>query len=402
MLVAAFLGLAIALPFLVPLKPLFPGLESQLSIALGEPVRFEGLRAGLLPHPYLEARAVSVGDDRALRATRARLYPELLSLFEATTFIKLTELDEVTLDRNAIQRFFGEGNSREGGLQRIRLGHVRASHVRLEVLAGKLGEFDAEADLNRDNRLINFALTSSEGKMKFEAVPASRALLLTFSAQDWKPPAGPAIAFDRVYAQGALSEGKLAISEFTAGLYHGNVRGGLELTWGDAWVISGRVQMSRVDLAPLLQALQSPLPVRGSLDSELHFALGAAKPEQLAESLKLDGRFKVGDGVLTGFDFPSVIQGASSQGVRGGQTRFEQFSGNLQSGSGYRFTNLHLASGKNARGSELNVGGNIAVDGNGRITGAMNVELKGASTALGSTVQTAGTLDDPVLLPPAH
>src|SRR5208337_92111 len=106
-----------------------------------------------------------------------------------------------------------EPNAREGGLQRIRLGHVHASHVKLDLLAGKFGEFEAEADLNRDNRLTNFALTSADGRTKFDAVPASGALLLTFSAQDWKPPVGPAIAFDRIYAQGALSDGKLAVSE---------------------------------------------------------------------------------------------------------------------------------------------------------------------------------------------
>jgi hypothetical protein len=393
------LALALALPFLLPLKPWFPDLETQLSDALGEQVRFDGLRAGLLPRPYLEAKGVRIGDDRALRATRARLYPDLMSLSAPTVFIRLTELDEVMVDRSAIRRFFSERDATKGGVQSIRLGHVHASHVKLDLLAGNFGEFEAEADLNRENRLTNFELTSADGRLKFDAVPASGALLLTFSAQDWKPPVGPPISFDRLYAQGALSDGKLAVSEFTAGLYRGDVRGGLELTWGKTWAIAGRAQISRLDLHPLLEVLQSPLPVVGTLDSELHFALEAADPAQLSDSMKLDGKFNLANGVLRDVDFPSVIQGAGSAGVRGGQTRFEQFTGNMQVGNGYRFTNMRLTSGKNVHGSELTVVGNVSVTAAGQVGGAMSVELKGTTTTLGSTVQTGGTLTDPVLLP---
>jgi uncharacterized protein involved in outer membrane biogenesis len=271
---------------------------------------------------------------------------------------------------------------------------VRASHLKLDALAGKFGEFDGEADLNRDNRITNFGLTSSDGRVKFEAVPASRALLLTFSAQDWKPPIGPAVTFERLYAQGALSDGKLAVSEFTAGLYGGDVRGGLELTWGSAWGVSGRAQLSRLNLDPMLQALQSPLRVKGTMDGEMHFALEAQDPAQLADSLKIDGKFKLANGVLSDFDFSRVIQGVGNEGMRGGQTRFDQFTGNMQIGNGYRFSNLRLASGK------LTVTGNMNVAANGQMSGAMSVELKGTASTLGSTVQTGGTLTDPVLLPP--
>lgn len=391
--VFVLIAAVLALPFMLPLKPWFPNLESQLSVALGEPVKFEGLRAGLLPRPYLEARAVSIGKDRALRAERARLYPDLVSLTEPTVFVKLTQLDDVVVDRSAIQRFFAERTAGEGGLQIVRFGHVHATHVKLDLLAGKFGEFEADADVDHNNRVTNFALVSLDGRMRFEAVPASGALLLTFSAQDWKPPVGPQIAFERLYAQGALSNGKLAASEFTAGLYGGDVRGGLELTWGNTWAISGRAQISRLDLQPMLQAVQSQLPVRGTLEGEMHFGLESRDPEQLADALKLDGRFKLTNGVLDQFDFASVIQGAGSNGVRGGQTKFDQFTGNLQIGNGYRFTNLHLSSGK------MTVAGNMSIAPSGQIGGTMNVELKGSAITLGSTVQTGGTLNDPVILP---
>jgi uncharacterized protein involved in outer membrane biogenesis len=386
-------ALALALPFVVPLKPWFPDLESQLTMALGEQVKFTSLRAGLLPRPYLEAGNVTVGEDNALRAVRARLYPDLLTLSEATIFVRTVDLSDVTVSRDAVQRFFSERKPREGGLQRIRIGHVNAAHVKLDALEGKLGEFDAEADLNRDNLLTNFSLASIDGRLKFDAVPASGALLLTFSGRDWQPPAGPAFAFDRIYAQGALSDGKLAVSEFTAGIYGGDVRGGLELTWGANWNINGRAQVTRMDVHSLLVTLQSQLPVKGTMEGDLRFTAAAKDSALLTDALKLDGKFKISNGVLSNFDFSRVIQGVGSDGARGGQTRFEQFTGNVQTGKGYRFTNLQLVSGK------MTVAGSIDVTATNQVSGPMSVELKGAGSTLGSTVQASGTLNDPVMLP---
>jgi uncharacterized protein involved in outer membrane biogenesis len=384
---------ALVLPFVVPLKRWFPELESQLSAALGAPVKYDGLRAGLSPRPYLEAQNVVIGEDRALHAARARLYPDLLSLSEPTVFIKLTELDDVLVERQAMQRFFAERGVSDNAAPRLRLGHVHASHLKLDLLAGKFGEFDAEADVGRDNRLVDFALTSADNHVKFDAVPASGALLLTFTAQEWKPPVGPGIAFDRIYAQGALSEGKLAVSEFTAGLYGGDIRGGFQLTWGNSWVVSGRALLSRLDAYPMLQAMQSPLRIHGMMDGEMHFATDATDATQLADLIKLDGKFKLSNGVVDDLDFAQVIQGVGSDGVRGGQTRFEQFTGNFQTGGGYRFSNMRLVSTK------MTVSGNVNATPTGQLAGGLSVELKGTSGTLGSNVQIGGTFNDPVILP---
>jgi uncharacterized protein involved in outer membrane biogenesis len=392
-LVLVLLLVALVLPFVVPLKRWFPELESQLSIALGAPVKYDGLRAGLSPRPYLEAQNVVIGEDRSLHAARARLYPDLLSLSEPTIFIKLTELDDVMVERQAVQRFFAERGVPETTVPRLRLGHVHASHLKLDLLAGKFGEFDAEADVGRDNRLVNFALTSSDNRIKFDAVPASGALLLTFSAQDWKPPAGPGITFDRLYAQGALSEGKLAVSEFTAGLYGGDIRGGFQLTWGNSWVVSGRALLSRLDAYPMLQAMQSPLRVHGMMDGEMHFASEATDATQLADTLKLDGKFKLTNGVIDDFDFAKVIQGVGSDGMRGGKTSFEQFTGNFQTGGGYHFSGMRLQSTK------MTVSGNVNATPTGQLSGAVGVELKGTTSTLNSNVQIGGIFTDPVILP---
>ena len=391
----ALLVIALALPFVVQLKPWLPELEEQLSQAIGEPVAFNGARAGLSPRPFLELSGVSLGPDKDVQATSARLYPDLRSLFEPTKHIVEIEVSGAVVRRSAVLRFMGV-RARAGGLQRIRLGRIRAPRAGLDVLEGKFGEVDMDAMLNRENQLVSLVLEAADGKSKLEVAPAAEGLQLTFSAQRWQAPIGPAIPLERFFAQGTLSEGKLALSELTAGGFGGDARGGLELTWNRGWNLSGRVHASRVDLQPALRALKSPLPVRGSLEGDLRFSATAETPDALASALKLEGTFTVSNGVLNDFDFPRVIRGAPRDGVRGGQTQFEQLAGSVQIGNGYRFTGLKLSSGL------MSASGNISIAERGELSGTMSVELKGTASTLGSTVITSGTLRDPVLLPPGR
>jgi len=172
------------------------------------------------------------------------------------------------------------------------------------------------------------------------------------------------------------------------------VRGGLELGWRDGATLSGRLQTARIDLLPLLQALRSPLRARGMLDAETRFASTAATADRLIDAVKLDAKFRLAGGTVNGIDLARVIQGAPREGVRGGQTRFEQLVGNLQSGGGaYRFTALRLTSGL------MSATGNLAAAEDGQLSGTINLELKSSAGALGSTVLAGGTLNEPVLLP---
>jgi uncharacterized protein involved in outer membrane biogenesis len=384
--------LALVLPFILPLKPWFPNLEAQLSQALGEPVRIDNLHAGLLPRPYLEATGISIGKDRDVTMARARLYPDLLTLREPTRFIKSTDVDDVTVSRAAVVRFLGE-HTREGGVQALRFGRIHATHLKLALFDGKIGDLEVDAALGRDNQLINMSLATFDQRTRLELTPTPGGTQVAFSAQDWKPWTGPQLPFDRVSLQATLSEGRLAVSEFTAGIYGGDIRGGLELGWGDAWTLSGRAQLSRMEARSLLQALQMELPVRGTLDTELRFNATAPAPAALLDGMKFEGKFKLSNGVLSDFDFSRVIQGAGRDGMRGGQTRFELLTGNIQTGGGYRFTGLRLSSGM------LSVAGNMAVAPGGQLSGVMNVELRATAALLGSTVVTGGSLQEPVLLP---
>lgn len=390
----AFAAIALALPFVMPLKFWFPQLESQLSQAIGEPVVYDGLRAGLSPRLYLEADNVVIGRGRDVKASRLRIYPELLTLSEPTSNLRSIELDELSLGRGAIMHFFTK-HAKEGGVQRIRLGQLRANRVKLDLLDGRLGEVDIEATFSRENEVTGLTIDAVDRKFKLELAPGPEVMQFMFSARDWQPPVVPAVPFERIQAQGQIVDNKLSISEFTAGAYGGDVRGGLEINWGESCALSGRLQATRVDLLPLLQAVRSPLPVRGTLDAEMRFSSTAESAARLIDAMKLDAKFRLANGTLNDFDLGRVIRGAPREGVRGGQTRFEQLVGNLQAGGGaYRFTALLLTSGL------MSAVGNAAIAEDGQLSGALNLELRGSAGVLGSTVLATGTLKDPVLLPP--
>ena len=132
----------------------------------------------------------------------------------------------------------------------------------------------------------------------------------------------------------------------------------------------------------------------GRLDASGPFKAQAAKPAALADAFNADVAFKVNDGVLHGFDLAGAAKSLLTSGAAGGQTRFDQLSGNLQvAGQALRLRNVKVVSGV------LDAKANVDVSAAKRLSGRVEVDLKGTAGLVGVPLALSGTVTEPILMP---
>ncbi len=102
--------------------------------------------------------------------------------------------------------------------------------------------------------------------------------------------------------------------------------------------------------------------------------------------------FNIQHGTLYRIDLAKAARSLSREGVRGGDTRFDDLSGKLDlGGNEYRFADLKVTSGLQ------NGSGNVNVAADKTVTGNINVALRGSVGLLNAPLEVVGTIDDPVV-----
>ena len=134
--------------------------------------------------------------------------------------------------------------------------------------------------------------------------------------------------------------------------------------------------------------------VSGKLDSKSAFSLRAPTAGQLMESARVNTDFNVKDGVIYNVDIAEAAKPMIKGGAKGGQTRFDEFSGHMVLDRGsYRFTNLKSSSGG------LAANGNVDISPRKELNGKINAEVKAGVSLLSVALAVSGTVKDPSLRP---
>jgi hypothetical protein len=91
-------------------------------------------------------------------------------------------------------------------------------------------------------------------------------------------------------------------------------------------------------------------------------------------------------------DLTRALQAPSREGVRGGKTLFDEFSGNLSFSDGrYQLREMRLVSGP------LSATGSADISSGNQLAGRVNVELKSGTTFIKNSFTVSGNLNDLVL-----
>lgn len=397
---ATLLFLAVV-PFFIPLDDYIPQIEQAMSARLREPVKIGTLRAGGLPLPHVTVSGITVGGTEDVKVGKVTVTPDLWSLLGSTKVIRSIEIDQLVLTQKAIDKIpvWTQSDAEPGAPSQppaLRVESIRLDDAVVKLQKTSLGPFDARLALTSQGGVESASIVNRDGKLKAFVRPQRSNYLIEVTAKGWTLPAGAAIQFDELSVKGVATLERADLGEVRAKLYGGTVSGTVGLAWNKGLRLKGSAEVKGVEIRQLLQAVGKPENVSGKLNAKPVFSASAAKPELIADALRLETSFDIQDGVLHGVDIrkaaTSLIGGS---GGKGGKTRFDRLSGQLGMERGTRrLTRLDIVAGS------LSATGDVTISPKDALSGRINANVKAVSVASASVpLNVTGTLDSPLLYP---
>jgi AsmA-like C-terminal region len=382
---------AIAVPFLVPVASLIPRITLVLSASLGQPVTITDLRVRLLPTPRLVAEGIRIGKKDEVVIGELEIVPELLSLLSGPRTIRLLRAEKVELKEAALAI---PDRMKKGGdtvvVRRLVLLDVRLQHAAL-----KLPPFNVDARMGAGAEVEMARITTSDGAFTLLLDPdPSGKTIVKLDASRWRLPLAAApLVFDSLKADGILTGKRLELSNINSRQYGGSLQGSARVDWAKAWQVSGGAVLSGVDLAGVQRALGIDPKLSGKLGANAKFTATAKSPDQLADTLAIDGPFNVAEALYRGVDLTKIADLTGSKGA-GGTTRFDELRGVLQlRGKRIRVNNLC------AKSSALRAAGFVEVAPDQALSGRLDVSIAKTGGFAGVPVALSGTRQNPIFRP---
>ncbi len=436
LLIAAGLLLlvVIAVPLMIPTSAYLGPLQEQASKALGTKVVIGDLRFALAPLPHATATNIDIGEG-AIKLEKMAIYPTLSTLFSAVREIRTIDAENLSVTPKGVDLLgalaggppddkpadkagekagakggkgkpaaapadkpaeTGAGDKPGGGAPPVAIGRLKLKNANVELASGKLPPIDVDVQLTGGTSVDNALVSIDGGKAKLKVDPQGDGWNIDFAASDWVLPVGAPLKFDSLKAVGRATREGLSLPDITAKLYSGAVKAKADLNWGKVWRLAGNAEIDDLDIAPALKAMKLNASLSGRLDAKGPFSAQAPKPAGLSDVLNADFAFNVKNGVLHGFDLATAASSIFKSGSKGGQTKFDQLSGNaIIVGHGYRMRNVQVASGS------LAARGNVDISPAKQLAGRVEVDLKTGIAKVGVPLNVSGTVSDPVLLPSA-
>jgi hypothetical protein len=390
--IAAFvIAAAIFVPFLVPLESFIPRVTALASESLGQPVSIQGLQLRLLPTPRALASGIRVGKRDEVRIEELQIVPDLLALLQGRRTLRLVRAEKVELKEAAL---LIPDRMPKGG-EPVEVRRFAALDVRIQHSALRLPPFNVEVELGAGFAVHKARLSSRDDALKVLLDPENDLRsIVKIEAAKWRLPLAAApLLLDSLKAEGVLEGKRLSLPRIDARLYGGRLAGNARASWVKGWQIAGKADMQDVELAPLQQALGKAVKMTGKLSARSSFSAAARNPDQLANTIAVDGPFNIAGGVYRGVDITKVGDLTGSKGG-GGVTQFDELRGIVQlRGRQLRINELCTKS------SMFAAGGFVEIAPDQTLTGRMDVALAKTGGFVGVPVNLSGTTADPVVRP---
>ncbi|MBT9612629.1 MAG: AsmA family protein [Burkholderiales bacterium] len=392
-LLGVVLLLALILPFLIPLNRYLPQIQKMASDKLGEPVVIAEIKLAFLPLPSFTLTGIVLGKSHKTKIGAVTVRPDLGSLLSGVKVLRAVEIEGVTFNQALIDIITALATRPSDGPQTIKVKRIKLSALQLDMDALQWGPL--RADIALDDQGVSAIEAGSEDKrFNLSLMPTEGGQRLNIEAKNWNLPLKPALKFDTLTARGLLKEHELNLPEINARLYGGTLRATLKANWKQAWKVSGEAQAVQVELKEMVVLLTSATRLSGKLNATGSYAMNAKEASQLAGHLRGNFKFNVQRGVLYGLDLERAVQSLAMQGTRGGQTHFDELSGRLNIiGKRYELSQVRATSGI------LSAEGNVDIAASKKLSGRVNVAMKGTASLIEVPLDVSGTVNEPVLFP---
>ena len=379
----ALVLIVVALHF-VNLAPFGSSIQNIASESLGEPVKFNDMRASLFPKPQLVLSGVTIGTDAEMKIASVRVVLALATLFDDRKSVDSLEIADTSLAMPELiraQQWFRTSAQTD----RLRIARVSLKNIGYTAPGLAPVSFDGRVDLLPTGEFGAADLTTSDRSLTLQLQPENDAWKITLDGSNWQPPLYTILKFDDVHAEGSIEGSKARFETIEGRIYGGTFTAKGMIDWAGRPTASGSFKTENIGLPQALTAAASAANLEGTLDATASFASVSGDPGKLVEVAEISARFIVKDGKIGGVDLTSAMLPAN----REKSTRFDTLTGNLQSSNGnYRYRNLVLES------QQSRAQGNLDVQDDQRISGNVSVQLTIPSRRMQANIGLGGTVGD--------
>jgi uncharacterized protein involved in outer membrane biogenesis len=385
-------------PFFISLNDYIPEIEKAASERLKEPVKIGKLSLALLPMPHLTVDDITVGKAQDLTVGKVTATPALSSLFGTPKIIRSLEIDKLVLTQAGLDKIpLWMKPDKPDEPAAVVIQSIKLDDATLKLAKTTFGPFDARLAMT-DDGLESASIVGRDGKLKAFVKPEGKdRYVIEANARGWTVPVGPAVLFEELSVKGTATLKNASFDDIRAKLYGGTAAGKAAIDWTKGFQLKGNLEVSQIEVKPLLQAIGRPASVSGRLTARPAFSARAASVDQIPAVLRLETPFEVHGGVLHGMDIgkAATVLVGTREGAKGGETRFDRLSGHLVLERGTRrLTKLNIASGS------LSADGNVTISPRDELSGRVNAKVSAASVASATVpLNVSGTVQSPILLP---
>lgn len=393
---AILLTLLLVLPFLIPTGAYVPKIEQAATEALGVPVKIGSLHIALLPTPRANVSGLVIGNHEDIQVSDVAAVLDMSTLFSGVRVISKLKVDEPLVKQSAIA-MLGEIAKRQkpsSGPAPVELRRIVVNDAKVEMDGLNLPPLDADIGLAAGGKLDQAKLTSKDGKLTVDLTPKGEGYAAVVKAEKWTPPAGPQIVFDTLTANLEYAGSTLKFPQVEAVLYRGTLSASGQLDWTKNWRLGGSFKTRGIELGDATKLFTKAVKVTGRISGDGKFNSTAPEAGKLADTMALDYKFIVANGVLYGVDLVNAASLLIRQGASGGETRFDELSGTLYTrGKQVEVKPIHIVSGL------LSADGHAKLAADKTLSGEIDTEIKKGVSLVTVPLAISGTMDKPMVFP---
>lgn len=375
LLILLIIGVAV-----LPFVPLDSGpYEKAAQEWLGVPVKIGSTSVSLLPSPQLKFEKVAIGEDPPMRVASVSAVPDIGSLTGDRKIFRSLELTGVVFSPKYLPVLLSDKG--RGNLLRVQ--HIMAKGLKLDIPDLDLPPLDVNAKLGADGTVQSVVLVNAERKLSVILLPQGRRASIEISADSFPLPIGGDMVMGEFSAKGTLGPGEMALTEVEGRAFGGRVLGNARLRWSDGWSLDGEFGAKQVEAAKLA----APILAGGVIEGKGVYSMKAAGLGKLFATARFEGNFRIAKGSISNVDMTRVLQGSSTGG---GTTLFSEMSGAVTADpSRLVVRQLRLVAGL------LSGTGQAEMDSQKNLSGRMQIELRAQTVQARATIALTGTLKDP-------
>jgi uncharacterized protein involved in outer membrane biogenesis len=390
------IAIALVLPFFFTFNNYIPRIEKAITNKLEEPVSIKSIRFSLFPRPHLTADGITVGSKEDFVLSKVVLVPDIFSLLKPSIVIKSIEIDSPIITKRAFDKIseLSKNSVPTASQPLVRIESIRFDNAMIKYSNVNFGPFDARINLDSKGKIVNASIRTLDGALNISIQPDQSRYLINASAKKWTLPMGPQLVLDELVIIGIATSNDVKFSDMSTKLYGGSASGKVTFSWLKGYKLNGNLDINQVETQKIASMISSKTHVSGKLNAEPVFSASGDSPSQLMNGLKLETPFKVQNGVLYGVDIQKAATSLIKKGSTGGETHFDQLSGQLNiTNSSYSFKQLKISSGT------LAVDGNVNISAKKELSGRVNAQIAAIGMSTKVPLNITGTLDAPLLYP---